>query len=136
PAATNQCSFPKTAFALDLEATSATCPARQTTQDFKPSPTCGEQFHFAAVVSAACPVRAQCVRGVGGRTVSMHPQERLLQEARALQDRPAFPDYRRRRQVVEHRIPRLVQLGTRQARDIGTPKIRFQLLMAAAVANL
>jgi transposase len=136
PAATNQGCFPKTAFALDLEATSATCPAGQTTQDFKPSPTGGGQFHFAAVVCAACPVRAQCVRGVGGRTVSMHPQERLLQEARALQASPAFADYRRRRQVVEHRIARLVQLGIRQARDIGTPKIRFQLLMAAAVANL
>ena len=87
-------------------------------------------------VCAACPLRAQCVRGVGGRTVSVHPQERLLQEARAFQASPAFADYRRRRQMVEHRIARLVQLGIRQARDVGTPKVRFQLLMAAAVANL
>ena len=27
-------------------------------------------------------------------------------------------------------------MGIRQARDVGTPKVRFQLLMAAAVANL
>jgi transposase len=136
PAATNQGCFPKTAFALDLEATSASCPAGQTTQDFKPSPTGGGQFHFAAAVCAACPLRAQCVRGVGGRTVSVHPQERLLQEARAFQASPAFAEYRRRRQRVEHRIARLVQLGIRQVRVIGTPKIRFQFLMAAAVANL
>jgi transposase len=136
PNPSNQGCFPKTAFALDLEATSATCPAGQTTQDFKPSPTGGGQFHFAAAVCAACPLRAQCVRGVGGRTVSVHPQERLLQEARAFQASPAFTDYRRRRQMVEHRIARLVQLGIRQARDIGTPKILFQLLMASAVANL
>jgi transposase len=136
PAAPNQGCFPKTAFVLDLEATSATCPGGQTTQDFKPSPTGGGQFHFAAAVCAACPLRAQCVRGVGGRTVSVHPQERLLQEARAFQASPAFAAYRRRRQMVEHRIARLVQLGIRQARDIGTPKILFQLLMAAAVANL
>ena len=108
----------------------------QTTQDFKPSPTGGGQFRFAAAVCAACPLRAQCVRGVGGRTVAVHPQERLLQEARALQASPAFAEYRRRRQMVEHRIARLVQLGIRQARDVGTPKILFQLLMAAAVANL
>lgn len=38
--------------------------------------------------------------------------------------------------MVEHRIARLVQLDIRQARDVGTPKVRFQLLMAAAVANL
>ena len=136
PASTNQGYFPKTAFVLDLEATSATCPAGQTTEDFTPTPAGGGTFRFAVERCAACPLRAQCVRGVGGRTVAVHPQERLLQEARALQASPAFAEYRRRRQRVEHRIARLVQLGIRQARDIGTPKIRFQLLMAAAVANL
>jgi hypothetical protein len=136
PNPSNQGCFPKTAFVLDLEATSATCPAGQTTQDFKPSPTGGGQFRFAASVCGACPLRAQCVRGDGGRTVAAHPQERLLQAARALQAGPAFAEYRRRRQMVEHRIARLVQLGIRQARDVGTPKVLFQLLMAAAVANL
>jgi transposase len=136
PRSTNQGCFPKTAFVLDLEATSATGPAGQTTQDFKASPTGGGQFRFAVTVCAACPLRAPCVRGVGGRTVAVHPQERLLQEARAFQASPAFAEYRRRRQRVEHRIARLVQLGIRQARTIGTPKVRFQLLMAAAVANL
>ena len=96
----------------------------------------GGGFRFAAAVCAACPLRAQCVRGVGGRTVALHPQERLLQAARAFQASPAFADYRRRRQVVEHRIARLVQLGIRQARDVGRAKTEFQLLMAAAVANL
>jgi hypothetical protein len=136
PNPSNQGCFPKTAFVLDLDATSATCPAGQTTQDFKPAPAGGGQFRFAAAVCAACPLRAQCVRGSGGRTVTVHPQERLLQAARAFQASPAFAEYRRRRQAVEHRIARLVQLGIRQARDVGTPKVRFQLLMAAAVANL
>lgn len=136
PASTNQGRFPKTAFTIDLESTSATCPAGQTTHDFKPSPTGGGQFRFAVAVCVACPLRAQCVRGVGGRTVAVHPQERLLQAARAFQASPAFAEYRRRRQRVEHRIARLVQLGIRQARDVGTPKVQFQLLMAAAVANL
>jgi transposase len=136
PSPSNQGCFPKTAFVLDLEATSATCPAGQTSQDFRPSPTGGGQFRFATAVCEACPLRAQCVRGVGGRTVAVHPQERLLQEARAFQASPAFAEYRRRRQMVEHRIARLVQLGIRQARDVGTPKVLFQLLMAAAVANL
>jgi len=136
PNPSNQDCFPKTAFVLDLKATSATCPAGQTTQDFKPNPVGGGQFRFAAAVCAACPLRPQCVRGVGGRTVALHPQERLLQAARALQASPAFRAYRRRRQVVEQRIARLVQLGIRQARDVGRAKTEFQLLMAAAVANL
>ena len=136
PNPSNQGCFPKTAFVLDLEARSATCPGGQTTQDFKPSPTGGGQFRFAAAVCAACPLRPQCIRGVGGRTVALHPQERLLQAARAFQATPAFAEYRRRRQVVEQRIARLVQLGIRQARDVGWAKTEFQLLMAAAVANL
>jgi len=136
PSSTNQGYFPKTAFVLDLEVGSATCPGGQTTDDFKPAPTGGGQFRFAVAVCAACPLRAQCVRGVGGRTVQLHPQERLLQEARAFQASPAFAEYRRRRQVVEQRIARLVQLGMRQARYVGRAKTAFHLLMAAAVANL
>ena len=136
-AASNQGCFPKTAFTLDLEATQR-APVRpgRPPRTSGPSPTGGGQFRFAAAVCAACPLRAQCVRGVGGRTVAVHPQERLLQDARAFQASPAFAEYRRRRQVVEHRIARLVQLGIRQARYVGTPKTLFQLLMAAAVANL
>ena len=136
PTVTNQGYFPKTAFVLDLDAGTATCPAGQTTGDLRPSPAGGGQFRFAVAVCAACPLRAQCVRGVGGRTVTLHPQERLLQAARAFQASPAFADYRRRRQMVEQRIARLVQLGIRQARDVGRAKTAFQLLMAAAVANL
>jgi len=87
-------------------------------------------------VCAPCPLRAQCVRGRGGRTIQLHPQEGLLQEARRLQASPAFTEYRRLRQVVEHRLARLVQLGIRQARYLGSTKTLFQLYMAAAVANL
>jgi hypothetical protein len=68
--------------------------------------------------------------------VQVHPQEALLQQARELQASPAFDDARRRRQVVEHRIARLVQLGIRQARYLGRTKTLFQVCLAAAVANL
>ena len=136
PTPANRGCFPKTAFVLDLEAGSATCPAGQTSQTFRPGPAGGGQFRFAAAVCAACPLRARCVRGLGGRTVAVHPQERLLQAARVFQASPAFREYRRRRQMVEQRIARLVQLGIRQARDVGRAKTEFQVLMAAAVANL
>jgi hypothetical protein len=136
PNPSNHGCFPKAAFVLDLDAGRATCPGGRTTRDFRPAAAGGGQFRFAAAACAACPLRARCVRGVGGRTVAVHPQERLLRAARAFQASPAFAEYRRRRQVVEQRIARLVQLGIRQARDVGIPKVRFQLLIAAAVANL
>ena len=91
---------------------------------------------FATEICAVCPLRAQCTRSRGGRTVQVHPQEALLQQARELQRSPAFAEVRQRRQVVEHRIARLVQLGIRQARCVGRTKTLFQVCLAAAVANL
>ena len=38
--------------------------------------------------------------------------------------------------VVEHRIARLVGLGIRQSRYVGKKKTRWQVVMAAVVANL
>ena len=38
--------------------------------------------------------------------------------------------------MVEHRLARLVQLGIRQARYFGRVKSKFQLYLAATVANL
>jgi hypothetical protein len=136
PAVTNQGRFPKTQFAIDLGEGICTCPAGETTNDLRPAAGGGGTFHFPATVCAVCPLRAQCVRGKGGRTVHLHPQEGLLQAAREFQASAAFGEYRRLRQGAEHRIARLVQLGIRQARYFGGAKTLFQLCMAAAVANL
>ena len=68
--------------------------------------------------------------------MQLHPQEALLQQARALQRSAAFAVYRQWRVVVEHRLARLVQLGIRQARYFGRTKTRFQLYLAATVVNL
>lgn len=136
PAITNQGCFPKTRFTLDLAAETCTCPAEQVSRALHRTAGGGGVFLFAATVCGPCPLRAQCVRGKHGRSVQVHPQEGLLQAARTLQASPAFQEYRRLRQTVEHRLARLVQLGIRQARYRGRAKTLFQLCMAAAVANL
>jgi transposase len=136
PRGTNQGRWPKTAFRIDLGAGTCTCPGEQTTRDLRRIAGGQQGFVFAAATCAACPLRAQCVAGAGGRTVTVHPQEALLQAARTFQASPAFGEARRRRQTVEHRLARLVQLGIRQARYVGRTKTLFQVLMAAAVANL
>jgi transposase len=95
-------------------------------------------FQFDPGDCAVCPLRSSCLKPeqTSGRTVSLHPQEALIQEARALQHSPEFAPYRKLRQAVEHRIARLVQLGIRQARYFGRVKTLAQLLLAATVANL
>ena len=88
--------------------------------------------------AGVCPLRTQCVATAPGtgRTVQLHPQEALLQQARVLQQGEAFGEYRQRRLVVEHRLARLVQLGIRQSRYFGRAKTKFQLYLAATVTNL
>ena len=143
----NNGQIPKEDFQIDLEGKTCTCPAGQECGTLetiaKTKDRNGESqerlgFRFDPVVCAACPLRGDCVKaGPGkGRTVSLHPQEKLLQEARAFQHSEAFAPYTGLRQTVEHRIARLMQLGVRQARYFGRVKTLYQLLMAATVANL
>ncbi len=139
--------FSKDAFEIDLEAMTCRCPAEQVTaklvgrgqyrdQDGQNRP--GRAFQFPGEVCDGCELRSQCTRaGPGkGRTVALHPQERLLQEARALQDSPTFREYNEKRQVAEHRLARLVQLGMRQAGYFGRRKTLFEAQATATVANL
>ena len=139
--------FPKNDFHLDLAAGSCTCPAGQVTHAMvsagKRTDAAGrvyrlQAFQFDGAVCRACPLRSQCIAAKGrqGRRVLIHPQEALLQEARALQQSAAYDEYRARRVVVEHRLARLVQLGIRQSRYFGRVKTKFQLYLAATVANL
>ena len=139
--------FPKEDFKIDLESGTCTCPAGHTTGKVYRIGSRRDRtgrlhgmrgFRFDAALCGACPLRELCVSaGEGkGRTVSLHPQEALLQRARALQRSEGYAEYRQRRVAVEHRLARLVQLGMRQARYFGRSKTLFQLLMAAAVANL
>jgi hypothetical protein len=141
--------FNKDDFEIDLEAMSCRCPGGQTTTNLIKAGwqtlSSGRRvqqraFGFSAKVCGACPLRPQCFKkseGIQhGRQVRVHPQEVRLQAARAWQRGPDFDEFRKQRQVVEHRIARLVQLGIRQARHFGRQKTLFQLLMTAAVANL
>ena len=139
--------FPKEDFQIDLAAGTVTCPAGNVTHTLRTFGTRTnrlgqtypvQSFQFDPAVCGVCPLRSQCVAaGEGkGRTVTLHPQEALLQQARAFQKSESFAEYRSRRQVVEHRLARLVQLGVRQSRYFGRAKTLFQLLLAATVANL
>jgi hypothetical protein len=150
PARPQTACFPKEDFRIDLETGACTCPAGVVTQAKRRlNPdligTHGEGgrqrpwgFVFDAVVCGDCALRPKCVASKKGkgRTISLHPQEGMLQQARTLQHSEAFTEYRKLRQASEHRIARLVQLGVRQARYFGRLKTLFQVFLAATVANL
>jgi len=139
--------FAKGDFKIDLEQDAVTCPAGQTTRKWqwkrvrtgaRGERVAVKRFEFAAEQCRACPHYRQCASGKRGkgRSVTLHPEEELMQQARAYQETEAFREDIRLRQAAEHRLARLVQLGIRKARYFGRLKAKWQLLLAAAVANL
>lgn len=101
-----QAQFPKEEFRIDLKTMSCVCPAGRQTRKVV-SISSGKRygapeaplraFRFDAAICDACPLRPSCVRARPGkgRLVMLHPQEALLQEARAFQQSEAFAPYRK-----------------------------------------
>jgi hypothetical protein len=137
PPTANGGRFPKTEFFIEVDR--VTCPAGETTthtqqaHDHKRRP--GVRFLFPAHVCRACPVRAQCVGGRGGRTVFVGVHEERMAAARAAEHDPAIRSLLRRRAKVERKIDHLQDLGMGKARYRGRTKTLLQLLLAASVAN-
>ena len=138
--------LPKTSFRIGRKQDRVTCPAGCVTRHYTwvklAANRAGrryrvKRFMFRQERCAACPLKASCIgESAGPRTITLHPRESEIRRARKYQRSKAFRRAKRRRQVVEHRIARLRQLGVRQARYMGRAKTLFQLLMAATVANL
>jgi hypothetical protein len=94
-------------------------------------------FMFRVDQCGTCSLRPQCVRPTAARrTLSVHEHEELLQQAKVYQRTDEYRTLYRQRVVVEHRLARLIRLGVRKARYVGSTKVLFQLAMAATVANL
>jgi hypothetical protein len=126
--------FSKGVFVIDLNNSTVTCPAGHTTSRYHQESDGGKKFLFGSVC-AGCPLRSLCTTAIPGRSVTVNPEEALIQDARNYQKTPEGRAHLRRRFVVEHRLARLGQLGIGQARYKGHRKTLFQLMMAAAIAN-
>jgi hypothetical protein len=133
--------FPKSAFTIelpeagrDLGLTKVTCPGGFVAGRAIREANQGVTFFFDDHCTG-CPLRAQCTKAAQGRSISIHPQEHLIQEARAFQATPEGRAKLRKRLVVENSLARLGHLGIGQAKYIGHAKARFQLELTAAVAN-
>lgn len=123
--------FPKTAFALDWEQQTLTCP-QQVVVPFQP----GGVVHFPAETCASCPERARCTPSAHGRSVSIHPDERLLTELRARQTTAAGRAKLRARVAVEHSLAHIGHWQGDRARYRGERKNLFDLRRVAVVHNL
>jgi transposase len=136
-----QFGIPKSRFQVLLDGdsvVSVVCPVGRVVTERKVRKDGTQIFNFAPHCSR-CPLRHKCVSAQHikkGRSIHVHPGERLMQEARAFQETPEGRTILRERVAVEHALARLARLGIGQARYIGKRKTHFQLLMSATVANL
>lgn len=127
-------SFGKGAFRIDLDRNEVTCPAGHTSRDHDTDKHGRKTFHFDAFCDG-CPLREQCTKSKHGRTISVHPNERELQQARHFQNTAEGRAKLKRRLTVENALARLSRYGIGQARYFGRTKSKFQLTIACAVAN-
>ena len=144
----NRKHFPKNDFHLDLPAGSCTCPAGRVTRTIVPAgkrtdrtghiyPLAGLPVRRGGMWGMSTAARMHCgPRQEGTAGCKSIPRKPCWQQVRALQQSADYDEYRARRVVVEHRLARLVQLGIRQSRYFGRVKTRFQVYLAATVANL
>jgi transposase len=123
--------FTKLAFTLDWETNTLTCPHQQ-----RMPLRAGATVHFPAATCAACPLRERCTTSVRGRSVSIHPDERLLSELRQRQATPAGRAKLRERVAVEHSLAHLGHWQGRRARYLGERKNLFDVRRTAVIHNL
>jgi len=125
-------------FQVDLEQGLAACPGGQSTVKCSPTADGGRQFKFDQATCAACPLRARCCTGQGGRTITMGPHHAALQAARERQQTADFKErYRQHRGGVEGCLSALVRgQGIRVHRYVGRAKNNLRALFVGVAVNL
>ncbi|MCA1597937.1 MAG: IS1182 family transposase [Chloroflexi bacterium] len=123
--------FAKTAFHLDWTRDVLTCPQGEE-MPFVP----GGIVHFPTTTCQTCPLHNQCTASPHGRSVSIHRDERLLQELRERQQTAAGRAALRERVPVEHALAHIGAWQGDRARYIGQRKNLLDLRRMAVVHNL
>ncbi len=130
-------------FALDWQAQLATCPQGQRSVGWTQPPDRRQHptvlIRFAEATCRSCPVRTQCTRGQGGRTLTLTPPEvhAALLARRALQRTPAFVQQYALRAGIEGTISQAVRTTRlRRTPYEGLGKTHLHHLAIAAGLNL
>jgi IS5 family transposase len=124
--------YPKTAFELDWERKLLRCPAG-VAMPFE----VGGVVRFPKATCDSCPLSERCTKSKkGGRSVSIHPDERLLEELRERQSTPEGRAKLRQRVGVEHSLAHIGHWQGDRARYKGARKNLFDLRRSAVVHNL
>jgi transposase len=123
--------YAKTAFVLDWGVGTIRCP-NQVVVPCRP----GQTVRFPEGRCQLCPLRERCTGSACGRSVHIHPDERLLQELRERQRTPHGRAKLRERVPAEHSLAHIGHGQGDRARYRGARKNLFDLRRCAVVHNL
>jgi transposase len=131
----------KSAFSIDDQAQTATCPKGQTVPasniQTDPHGRTACTFVFDRNVCETCPLFTRCVHSqTTGRTVTTSFYEAFLRAARQRQQTDEFKQLYRLRPRIEGKQAELVSHGLRKTRYVGKSKRRLQRLWLASAVNL
>jgi hypothetical protein len=132
--------FGKDAFTIDLDAGTVRCPAGALVQiRRKPDATNGAGLAEFGLACATCALRSRCTASKDGRSIRIHPRERVLQRSRQRQRAPEWrAHYRAIRPKVERKLAHLMRHrhGGRCARVRGRVLVGHDFALLAAAVNL
>ena len=120
--------FSKSAFTVDFDKNTVTCPAAIT------MPIKEQKVSFSITDCRECPLKSQCTKA-RQRTVNIHPQEKWYREMAKELETKKGREKRRERIPVEHTLARVGAIQGKRARYIGLEKNQFDLQRVAVVNN-
>lgn len=123
--------FNKTDFVLNWEQGLIRCP-NQVSIPFEE----GKTVHFPTSACNVCPLQLRCTTSTKGRSVSIHPDEILMQELRRRQSTQTGRARLRERTQIEHTLAHIGRWQGDRARYVGWRKNLFDLRRVAVVHNL
>lgn len=121
--------YAKRDFNIDMMRRIVTCPAGEI------RPVNGNVVRFPKSACQPCPSREKCTKAKAGRSISIHPQEPLLQDLTARKKTPGGRAELRERVPVEHSLAHICNRQGRRARYTGIDKNIFDLCRYAFVEN-
>ena len=135
--------YDRSAFAIDYQARTVTCPQGQSSRHWNETVPRGRPsvtVQFAAADCRPCPARALCTTARrGGRILTFPPRDLydLQAAARAAQDTAEWQHDYNRRAGIEATISQAAAVtGTRRTRYRSLPKTRLQHICQATALNL
>lgn len=130
--------FDKSQFQYDKEKDMYICPAGNPLPlrklDFKKK---RKRYRASAVDCNHCPLKDQCTKSKGGRTLARSFDEKFLERAfKDARSDACFEDLKLRQHLMERSYANGIRYGYKQARWRGLWRVSIQQLLAATVQNL